>query len=136
MTASRIGGTSILVSQVRTRGKYTHQEEQIGFAQLIFMFGFVCLLQTLLDCHASKKHETCKNLEQSVQNCIGNRTLGPTKGGGNDGRAYSVDGYPKKGGAQTSFPVLQIFRSKLHRALRSEPFFSILLRMERPRLWL
>ena len=33
-------------------------------------------------------------------------------------------------------PVLQIFRSKLHRALRSEPFFSILLPMERPGLWL
>ena len=34
------------------------------------------------------------------------------------------------------YPVLQIFRSKLHRALRSEPFFSILLPMERPGLWL
>ena len=33
-------------------------------------------------------------------------------------------------------PVLQIFRSKLHRALWSEPFFSILLPMERPGLWL
>ena len=33
-------------------------------------------------------------------------------------------------------PVLQIFRSKLHRALRSESFFSILLPMESPSLWL
>ena len=31
-------------------------------------------------------------------------------------------------------PVLQIFRSMLHRALRSEPFFSNLLPMERPGL--
>ena len=33
-------------------------------------------------------------------------------------------------------PVLQIFILKLHRALRSEPFFSIILPMERPGLWL
>jgi hypothetical protein len=33
-------------------------------------------------------------------------------------------------------PVLQIFGSKPCRALRSRPFFSILLPMERPCLWL
>ena len=33
-------------------------------------------------------------------------------------------------------PVLQIFRLKLHRPLISEPFFSIILPMERPGIWL
>ena len=46
-----------------------------------------------------KKHGTCKqiqlecackNLEKLVQNCSGNRTLGPTEGGGNDSTAKLI----------------------------------------------